>query len=244
MTKLNQIVAVEKGVKNATSRRVTDVYHNMQKGPLFSGLSRTYQPRDDEGEQLPAERTRVQLLAEDQLQEAASALTELMDIVLTKDTANGQATSDVVVDGETILSDVPVTTLLFLEKQLSDLHALVQKVPVLDPSEEWSFDEASGVYRTDPTETTRTKKIPRNHVKAEATDRHPAQVEIFTEDVVVGYWSKVTFSGAVSAIRAKQLTERVEKLYRAVKFAREQANSIEVQQVKKASAIFDYLLRP
>lgn len=244
MTTLSQIVAVEKGIKSATTRRVTDVYHALKKAPLFSGLSRTYQPRDDEGEQLPPERTRVQLHAEELLRDAASALTELMDVVLTKDIANTQATANVEVDGEVILTGVPVTYLLFMEKQLSDLHSLVQSVPTLDPSEAWTFDEATGLYRTEPTGTTRTKKIPRNHVKAEATDKHPAQVELFTEDVVVGYWNKTTFSGAVTPARMRQLVERVEKLHKAVKFAREQANSIEIRQIKQADRVFDYLLRP
>lgn len=54
MTKLNQILAVEKGVKSDTQRKVTDAYHTIQKNALLSGISRTYQPVDDEGEDLPA----------------------------------------------------------------------------------------------------------------------------------------------------------------------------------------------
>lgn len=70
--------------------------------------------------------------------------------------------------------------------------------------------------------TVRTKKVPRNHVKAEATDKHPAQVDVYYEDVPVGYWTTVKFSGALPARRVNELLDRVEKLQQAVKFAREE----------------------
>jgi hypothetical protein len=87
----------------------------------------------------------------------------------------------------------------------------------------------------------RTKKVPRNHVKAEATEKHPAQVEVYHEDVVVGYWRTVKFSGALPAQRVNELLERVEKLQAAVKFAREDANGTEVTDQKPGKKVFDYL---
>jgi len=77
-----------------------------------------------------------------------------------------------------------------------------------------------GVYATVPTQTVRTKKIPKNWVKAEATDKHPAQVEIFHEDVIVGTWTTIKFSGAVPSMRVNELLTRVDRLVEAVKFAR------------------------
>jgi hypothetical protein len=242
MTKLNQIIAIEKGVRARTTRRVTDLYHQFQKPALFSGLARTYRPRDDEGETLPDERTSVQLRAVDVLTEIAQAETELLDVVLTKDVYNTDASADIKVDGVTIATYVPVTYLLFLEKQLQNIAAILQKVPTLDPAETWHYDDATDLWRTEPTGTTRTKKIPRNHVKAEATDRHPAQVEIFTEDVVVGYWNRVLFSGALPASRVREYTERLDKLIAAVKYAREEANGITVEDRKIGDSLFRYLL--
>jgi len=91
-------------------------------------------------------------------------------------------------------------------------------------------------------QTTKTKKIPRNHVKAEATDKHPAQVEVYYEDVVVGYWRTVKFSGALPASRVKELLDRVDKLQQAVKFAREEANNSEVTDQHIGDRFFAYLL--
>ncbi|NUR61280.1 MAG: hypothetical protein HOV87_21855 [Catenulispora sp.] len=240
-TKLSQIIAIEKGVKSKSYADLTQAHHDVQKQALLTGLSRTYQPKDEDGEQLPPEATRVQVKAEDVLRQIAGNLTRLFDVTATKDWANCAARADVVVDGRTLLRDVPVSYLLFLEKQLTDLHTFVKKLPVLDAAESWTHDPASDWYRTEPVRTMRTKKVPRNHVKAEATEKHPAQVEVYYEDVAVGYWTQTKFSGALPAQRVNELVERVEKLTQAVKFAREEANTFEVTDQHVGEAVFGYL---
>jgi hypothetical protein len=241
MAKLNQIIAVEKGVKSRSLQDLTEAHHALQKPALLSGIARTYRPRDEEGEQLPSEATRVQIKTEEIIRKTSDVLGKLFDVVAAKDWANTKARADVVVDGQVLLPQVPVTYLIFLEKQLVDLHTFVKKLPVLDASENWVFDASADCWATEPIQTTRTKKIPRNHVKAEATEKHPAQVEVFHEDVVVGYWKTVKFSGALPASRVNQLLERVEKLQQSVKFAREEANATEVEEKKLAHKILGYL---
>ncbi|GAA5017639.1 hypothetical protein GCM10025734_68640 [Kitasatospora paranensis] len=179
--------------------------------------------------------------AEDILRDTAASLTRLFDVTATKDHANCTARADVVVDGRALLTDVPVTYLLFLEKQLTDLYTFVRKLPVLDASESWSPDPSTDAWKTDPVRTIRTKKVPRNHVKAEATEKHPAQVEVYYEDIPVGYWTTVKFSGALPARRVNDLVQRVEKLQQAVQFAREEANSAEVADRRAGDAVFGYL---
>ena len=241
MAKLNQIIAVEKGVKSASLRDLTDAHHSLQKPALLAGISRTYQPKDEEGEQLPPESTRVQVKTEDVLRKTATVLTRLFDVTATKDWANCTAKADVVVDGQALLRDVPVSYLLFLEKQLVDLHTFVKKLPMLDAAEDWSFEESADYWRTEQVRTIRTKKVPRNHVKAEATEKHPAQVEVYYEDIPVGYWTTVKFSGALPARRVNELLDRVEKLQTAVKFAREEANGTEVTDRRTGEVVFGYL---
>jgi hypothetical protein len=185
--KLNQIIAVEKSVKSRSVQELAQAHHDVQKPALLAGIARTYQPKDEEGEQLPPESTRVQVQAEDILRTTAATLTRLFDVTATKDWANRTAAADVVVDGTVLLPQVPVPYLLFLEKQLTELHGFVRKLPVLDASESWNLDPSSDAWKTDPVRTIRTKKVPRNHVKAEATEKHPAQVEVYYEDVPVGY---------------------------------------------------------
>ncbi len=241
MPKLNQIIAIEKSTKTKSFQELTEAHHQLQKQALLSGISRTYRPRDEEGEQLPPESTKVQIKAQDIIRQVTESLTKLFDVTATKDWANTKAKADVVVDGKVLLSQVPATYLLFLEKQLTDLHAFVKKLPVLDASENWTFDPAADCWVTEPVQTLRTKKVPRNHVKAEATDKHPAQVEVYYEDVTVGYWRTVKFSGALPAQRVNELLARVEKLQEAVKFAREEANSMEVEEQKIGEKVLQYI---
>ncbi len=244
VTRLNQIIAIEPGVKTRAERAETDLYHKLDKKQLFSGLARTYTPKDDEdGDVLPPEGNAVQLKADEIIDELQEALARLIDLTATKDRANQEASADIVVDGQTLASAVPVTTLLFLGKEVEKLAAFIGRLPILDPAQRWDYDANVGAYAAPAVQTVRTKKVPRNHVLAEATKEHPAQVQVYHEDIIVGSWTKVEFSGAMPADNVRKLTERLEKLRLAIKFAREEANSREVTDVKYADALLGYLFK-
>lgn len=244
MTLLNQIIAVEKGVKTKSERDFTKIHHEVTKVNLLSGLDRKYSPKDDDGDALPPESTLVQLTVPSALATAEQALSRLFDVTATKEFANATAKADVKIDGKPLLVDVPVTYLLFLEKQLTNIHTFISKLPTLDPSEKWApSSAATGTFETEGAQTVKTKKVPRNHVKAPATDKHPAQVELFHEDVMVGTWTTKKFSGAITADRHAELLSRVETLQEAVKFAREDANSAEVKDQFPGKAVFGYLFK-
>lgn len=243
MTKLNQIVAVEKGVKSRSTRDFTNAHRLTQTPAPLAGISRTYQPRADDGEALPSESVRVQHTIEDINAQVVRTLTRLFDVTATKDFTNAVASADVVVDGDTLISNVPVPYLLFLEKQLTDLRTYVEALPTLDPADVWVTDDQPGVWRTAPVQTTRTRKVPKNHELAPATKEHPAQVQVFTEDVVIGDWTTIKRSGNLSEAAREGLVERVDKLQTAVKFAREQANSTDVVDHPVGDALLGYLFR-
>ena len=128
MARLCQIIAIVNGRKSETQARITEIHHRVTKEALCTGLSRSYTPSDlENGEKLPAENKRVQQVATDGLKEAAKVWTSLLDVVATQDTANCEAKADVVVDGKTILAKVPVTHLLFLDKQLTDVKTFITR---------------------------------------------------------------------------------------------------------------------
>lgn len=241
MTRLSQIVALSKGAQANGERALTDAYQSLQKANLLSGITRNYTPKDDEGDKLPPESTLVQLTVLQVFNNISEALTRMFDVVLTKDSANTTAVADIVVNGTTLATGVPVPYLLYLEKQLVNLGTFISKLPVLDPAEVW-VDEEAGVHRTAVTSTVRTKKVPKNWVKAEATDKHPAQVEIFHEDVIVGTWNTTKLSGAVTQATKATLIKRVRDLQDAVKVAREEANATVIEDRKVGAALFSYLL--
>lgn len=239
--KLNQVIALAKGAKANGESALTQAYHQIQRTAQMVGITRAYKPRDDDGETLPAEGTKLQVRVDKVLKSVVAPQTRLLDLTATMDAGNQAAKADVVVDGETVLAQVPVTTLLTLEKKLVDYATFVSKLPVLDPSEDWQYSDTSESYQTPPSSKTRSKKVPRNHVKAAATDKHPAQVEVYFEDVIVGDWTTINFSGAVTEARRRELMDRVAALQAAVKVAREQANMTEVPDVKIGATVFEFL---
>ncbi|MBX7222308.1 MAG: hypothetical protein K1Y36_20330 [Blastocatellia bacterium] len=242
MPKLNQIIAVEKGVKSRVYSEFTELHKASQKGDLFNGFVKTYRKRDEEGEDYPPERKKVQLNAVNVMTHAANLLTEMFDVTATKDWANCHAVADVEVDGQVLIKGAPATFLLFLEKQIADLRTFVEKLPVLDEADDWTRDENMGLFKTAPIATHRTKKVQRPIVLYEATKEHPAQTQIISEDVTVGYWDTVKHSGALPAPWKQAWLGRIEKLSKAVKYAREQANSVEAERKEIGKKIFDYLL--
>ena len=241
--KLNQIIAVQSSKKALAKEALTEAYQQLQKTDLLTGLSRSYKPKDEMGEVLPPESKLVQVKVQDAIQRSTRAMVEMFDIVATQDWANCEAKADVVVSGRTILAQVPVTYLLFMEKQLVDLHTFVEKLPVLDAAERWTFDASQDCFASEAYQSLRTKKVPKTHIKYEATKEHPAQVEMYMEDVTVGTWTSVKYSGAVPAAKRNAMLDRVRALQDAVKAAREQANSKEVELKKTGDAVLDFIFK-
>lgn len=176
MAKLNQIIAIAAGRKSTSNATITEIYKTLQKDNLFKGVSRSYQPIDEEGERLPDENQMVQTTVAANLEKAAKSLESLLDIVATQEYNNCEAKADVIVDGQPLLTDVPVTYLLFLDKQLENVKTLVSKLPTLSADARWTkSDSDDNLYVTDVVKTVRTKKVPRAFTKAEATKEHPAR---------------------------------------------------------------------
>jgi hypothetical protein len=241
MTHLSPVIAAEKKKKEKVAQELAKAQGVLGQASNLAGISRTYRPKIDGGDQYPPESTRVRNKVKPVLKDVQTALVELFDVIATKDWTNCVAKADVVVDGKPLIKGAPTTYLLFLEKQLAEILSFVKKIPTLDAAEDWHHDDSQDCYATEPTETVRTKKIPRNHVRAEATDKHPAQVDLYMEDVPEGYWKTIKYSGAIPAKELNEVTERIEKLQHAVLFAREEANKTEVIDQRPGKSVLAYI---
>jgi hypothetical protein len=241
MPKLNQIIAVVQGKKSRTQKLLTEIHRGWNQEAI-TGISKTYTPKDEEGEQYPSESKRIHLDVPKRIREVAGHLTDFFDVVATQETSNTEATADVVVDGSLLLNGVPVGVLLFLEKQLVDLHTFVSKLPVLPPDRVWNWHANRGCFATEPVETLKTQKVPDVLVKFPATKEHPAQTEAFMKDVVVGKWHTTYMSSAIPAQERDAAIARIEKLQDAVKTAREEANSIEAVTAKIGERVLEHCI--
>lgn len=241
MKVLNQVIAVEKGIKTRNYSEFTELHKQSHKIDTFNGFVKTYMKKDEEGEDYPQEKKKVTTTVPEQIKLAVKLLTEMYDITACKEYANCNAKADIVVEGKVIAKDVPATYLLFLEKQIIDLRTFIFNLPALDETEDWTIDVNSGLYKTEPTVTHKSKKVQKPITLAEATDKHPAQVQLISEDIMVGYWNTVKSSGAMPAPIKKELLERAEKFSSAVKCAREKANMQPVEDIHIGAGILSYI---
>lgn len=241
--RLNQVLAVEKATKTRANDAVTALYKSVQKPGLFDGFTKRYQPRTEEDEKIPDESQRVQMTAPDVLSDVGRHLASLFEVEASKDYANCSARADVVVGEEKVLTNVPATFLLFLDKQLTDLRTLVAAMPTLDPAHAWERDaNQRGIFRAAATQTSKTKKAQKGIVLYDATEHHPAQTQLITEDIVVGHWTTEKLSGALPVPEKVKLLGRIEALQAGVKRAREQANLVDAPEVG-AGAVLSWVFK-
>lgn len=240
--RLNQVIAVEKGVKSRAMSEVDAIAKMAKKPSVFEGRTKVYVKASDQDDDLAGEHQRVQLSAKEALEGIASIWKGLFDVTAQKDYANCLARANVVVDGKALVTEAPVTYLLFLEKQLTDLHTIVSDIPTLDRAKSWKENPSNGLHYTDAETTTRTKKVQKGLVLYPHSPEHPAQTQLITEDVAAGKWSVTYQSGALTEKRKRELMDRIQVLRDAVKQAREEANMQEVGQHSIGDRIFDHLL--
>jgi hypothetical protein len=241
MPKLNQVIAATKDVASHAEDKITQAYHTLEHPAVFLGQTRTYAPIEDGGIVHPSENQKVQTTVLDEVRRFIDNSAEVFDITATRNWGNTQAKADIVVDGKVLLKDVPVEYLLFLESRLKVVGVLLSKVPTLSSEFRWTKDDADGLYHADPVASFRMKRVRKNHEKAPATDKHPAQVEVYEEETPEGTWTNTRLSGAVPATQVAKWQERLVKLQTAVKFAREEANSLEVTNQKVGKKVLDFV---
>ena len=239
--KLHQLLAVLSSVKTKTEKIKTESYHKIQKPSLFQGISKTYTPNDEEGYVYPAEIKPLNETVADVISHFTESSLELYDLSFQQDLANCQAKADIVVDGNVIATQVPVTYLLFLEKQITDLKTFIEKLPVRDISTNWIDDPSRGIAVSEEKQTVKTKKITDFVVAYEATENHPAQVKEVSKDIIEGKWSTVQLNGEISPQTHKELKMKVNKLYQAIVIAREEGNSIEVSNRKIGKDLMNFV---
>lgn len=244
MTKLHQLLAVSTGVKTSTKHTVDQGYHALQRGPDFTGHARRYTPRAEDGVELPPDDKNVLSSAPGLLNQIQTALTRLIDVQASVDATNQVAKADVRINGQVLAEQVPVPTLIFLGKLLADLHSVISKAPTLDPAVSWSWDPNRGLFVSAPVVQVRNEKVQVPLVKYEATDKHPAQVDVISKDIPVGDWTTIKFSGAMPKDTVTELVKRIDQLREAVTLAREEANTAEVVDRSVGQALLDYALAP
>ncbi len=255
-TYLHQILAVNRGVEADAKNSLDEIRRVMAVGGKqdpMTGLSRTHVSRDpDKWPDLPAETRRVQVTMETLLGQARKALTRLFDVKYTREAGNTLAKADVIVDGEVLLADVPAGYLLFLAAQVESLiTTVIDRIPVRDPAEDWHGPDTDpnlphGVWASAPRESPSTTRDKLVQVIAEPRvidgKPFPGQYLPYEADIITGTRTLVQFSGQLSVQDVQNLRERAVKVLTAVRYAREQANMLEVEDRKAGAKVLGLIL--
>lgn len=253
--RLHELLAVEQDRKGNAERsrsQTLDTFRSRQNH--FIGLRRTFKPFTvDEaqgefgGERVEAD-TRLVKTVPEELGHLFASIGEAMDVGFQVDEANTEARADLEFQGEVIAEQLPATFLLQLEKRLREVRSVLKEVPTFDPVRIWSADpeaDKKHVLRAEPVLTIRKQRTRKYNVMYDATEHHPAQIDVVEIDEPVGEIRTYDWTGKISPRKRTALLEQADALIEAVKRARSRANAVEVNPEKKIAAkIFAALTRP
>ena len=241
MGKLHELLAIEGDLKSAAQQAKGKIVGLFTDGlSRFGGKVITY--RVDEGEvERPSEVMRLSTTVTAELEEFYQSFGRWVDAAFQKEITNATTSAEVEIDGVPIFADLPATALLNLESKLAELKTVLNAIPVNDNATTWTWDEGAGRYTSDEQITAITKKVPTVLTLAEATAEHPAQAEVYHKDLRVGTRHTVFHSGGLSPKDKRDMIRRLDNLCRAVKQARQRANTADAVSVKVADTIFSYI---
>lgn len=243
---LHELLAVEGDLKGEMQkiREETINTFNKKQG-LFLGfikrLEMLSEERQDEGTE---ERQALTETVSGKLKYITGSFSRYWDVRLQKECANQEARADVEIDGNKVFINMPVTFLLGMEEELKQLRKLYDSIPTLQPGVDWVVDEKEGenVYKTEhPVVKNKTEKVIEHKITVPATKEHPAQVVQWTEDKTIGKYNTITWSGMISPVKKSNMLNKIDKLIRAFKKARQRANTQETKPSHVGKEIFQYI---
>ncbi|HVT97833.1 MAG TPA: hypothetical protein VHE33_10015 [Acidobacteriaceae bacterium] len=247
--RVSALIAINGSLKEEADKARDQIAAVARQADFMDGFEKTWQPlTEPDNPHAPPKRQgdskRVRVTAEEVLSQLQRVMTAKWDTSLTLDTGNVGSVADVRVDGEVLLRNVPVGHLLYLARELDKIGEIVTAIPVLANDKEWTADGTpAGIHRTArPVVQYSTDKEPYVLVLSPATAQHPQRDQVMTRDVQDGWYTTTAFSGALTFDRKARIIERVAKLQAAVKEAREEANTRQVEEQHEGDVIFGYLL--
>jgi hypothetical protein len=254
--RLFEIIAVEGDAQSRAVKLIQEtktVFSNKEN--LFKGKQRTLQLFDRPSEKLveiealEAKDTtyiKVESTVPDSLNYLGCILADYWDLMYQKEASNQVAKADIVMDGNVLLANVPLTFLLCMESRLRDLRVVFDSIPTLSPGIEWTPDTAYGkhIYQSPLVKNVKTREDTEYRVVVQATDKFPAQVQAIKGQFNIGQYSDKDWSGLISSAEKANLLLTFDKLIAAVKTARQRANDTDANKDKVGDILLTALIGP
>lgn len=237
MPKLHELLAVDGSLKAQADKTRSELMATFEKKThLFTEKTVSYKPFGENEATVVEGQLDLQTTVPKELKWISEFLIKSLDVAYQVAEANTVARADIVLEnGVTLLSQIPATSILELEKRAKELHDFVVSIPTLDPAKGFRLDadKGSDVFKAREDKKTRTKKTNKVLTLAPPTDKHPAQVQVVVEDVPVGEITTLEWSGLITTATKGDMLSRVEMLTRALKKARSRANEVEISNSDK-----------
>jgi hypothetical protein len=250
MAQLHALLAVEDKLKTTAKNLIAEAIRTLGKEQLFRGHTKTlrmFAEGDDNRalERDGSEQVELTTTVGDTIDYIVGPVADYWDAVYQKDATNCVAKADIIIDGVTLVKDVPATFLLGLEAKLRDFRNVMNAIHTLPPGIRWekAEDIKEGVWRSSRDVTTmKTAKEATFNVVVEATEHHPAQYERIDRMLNVGEYTTSTTSGLLTPADKADVLRRLDKLIEAVVVARSTANSTQTVNGKLARGLLDYVM--
>ncbi len=243
---LHEIIAVEKDVQGVFTKVVHEAVTTFtKKADRFIGSLKTLAVFDDKDTtKYPEVHQHLDTTVPDKLAYTDKAVINYFDVLLAKEATNQVAVADVVIDGVVVAEELPATFLLGMETRLKHLRIMYEAIPTLAPGIKWELDPSIGEYvfkAAYPEETIKTESNIEPVTMAPATKEHPAQVVERSVVKNVGKYTKVNWSGMISAADKSELLKKIDNLISACKQARQRANTATVVKKSVGAKFLNYI---
>ncbi len=250
MTKLHELLAVDGNLDGQSTKTQQELKKTFEgKRHLFEEKLVTFTAKEEGAKAITEAQSDIQTTVAQEVAWIVPIIAKSIDASHHIDLANTLARADVITeDGTTVLTGVPATSLLQLEKRLKAIHELAVSIPTLDPAKGFQQDDQrpKGHFKAREISKSRTKKIQRPLEMSPATDKHPAQVQLITEDVAVGTILEQEWSSMITPAVKADIIDRCDILIRAVKKARAKANEqeVDVTSAKIGKKLLEFVFQP
>lgn len=248
MRKLHELLGSQSQIVTQATKVRNDLQTTFEKrSHLFGEKISRFQPNEEGAQAVIESQSSLQSSIAKELRWLRDLASKALDSEASIDVGNTKANADVRLDdGTVLLTSVPATQLLQLDKRLGEIQQFVSTIPTLDPAKGFTLDvqRGEGVYVAREVQKRRTRKDQVPLVLLAPTQHHPGSAVQITKDVEIGTIVEQEWSSLITPATKALMLERVEELRRAVKQARARANDIEVADVQIGAKLLDYVFQP
>lgn len=243
--KLHELLAVESDVES-TYKKVVDeaIVTFTKRTDHFMGQHKDLKMfADDKQNENLSEHKELVTTVGSKLDYVKDYITRYLDVVLQKEKTNQAAAADLIVDGKVLAKDLPATFLLGMETKLKRVREMYEAVPTLPPGVKWTEDAqlGKGIFTATLDDKLKTAKTFQHKILVPPTDKHPAQIEKWEEQIPVGRYITTVQYGMLTPAKKSDYIGKIDKLIQACKSARQRANCEEIKHAEIGKNIMDFI---